>query len=511
MPSYIVTSPDGKKFRVNAPEGASQEQVMSYAKAQFATQPSLKTKNPAEYDTASPEFQARYGAKPPNAGVQIAGNVARMGAQGLAALPLAAADAGVAIRNMLQPKPKQNLSGLITGKQPKQDQYELPSTTWNRELSNLIPAPTGLGALNEVLGAGVVGGRLPVPGAASQAPAAFQRPASQALATLQRSQARGYVVPPATSNPTATNKVLEGIAGKLTTAQMASAKNQSVTTNLAKQAIGLPEDAPLTLDSIKAVRAEAGKAFEAVRKAGRIPSDEQYRSALVNLTSKYKGAANDFGKLAKNQDVEDIFNSLNQKSFDADSAVDMIRILRDNADEAFRAGKGQAGKAYKEASNILESAIERHLQRGGKQSVEMLQNFRQARQLIAKTYTVERAFNPATGNVSGTKLGAQLTKGKPLSGELRAAGEFAQAFPKAAREFNESLPGISPLDFYASGGVSAMSGSPKYLLYPFLRQGTRSAILSKYGQKLAVPNGPRVPSNQFAGLTANALALLGQQ
>lgn len=38
MPQYEVTSPDGKTWEVNAPEGATQEQVLAYAKQQWAAQ-----------------------------------------------------------------------------------------------------------------------------------------------------------------------------------------------------------------------------------------------------------------------------------------------------------------------------------------------------------------------------------------------------------------------------------------------------------------------------------------
>lgn len=63
MPSYVVTSPDGKKYRVNAPDGATQDQVLAYAQQQFAApKPDLKAQNPAEYDPASPEYKAKYGA-----------------------------------------------------------------------------------------------------------------------------------------------------------------------------------------------------------------------------------------------------------------------------------------------------------------------------------------------------------------------------------------------------------------------------------------------------------------
>jgi len=39
MPDYEITSPDGKKFVVTAPEGATQEQVLTYAQEQFSSAP----------------------------------------------------------------------------------------------------------------------------------------------------------------------------------------------------------------------------------------------------------------------------------------------------------------------------------------------------------------------------------------------------------------------------------------------------------------------------------------
>jgi hypothetical protein len=58
-------------------------------------------------------------------------------------------------------------------------------------------------------------------------------------ATLAETQAAGYALPPSQIAPTLPNRVLEGFAGKLTTAQQASAKNQNVTNTLIKREIGL--------------------------------------------------------------------------------------------------------------------------------------------------------------------------------------------------------------------------------------------------------------------------------
>jgi hypothetical protein len=39
MADYDITAPDGRKFRISAPDGASQDQVLAYAKDQFAKMP----------------------------------------------------------------------------------------------------------------------------------------------------------------------------------------------------------------------------------------------------------------------------------------------------------------------------------------------------------------------------------------------------------------------------------------------------------------------------------------
>ena len=35
MPAYKVTAPDGKTYTVNAPDGASQDDVMAYVQANY--------------------------------------------------------------------------------------------------------------------------------------------------------------------------------------------------------------------------------------------------------------------------------------------------------------------------------------------------------------------------------------------------------------------------------------------------------------------------------------------
>jgi hypothetical protein len=52
MPTYQITSPDGREFEVNAPDGASQVQVMNYAKSQFGSIPKTEPQAPKETSLA---------------------------------------------------------------------------------------------------------------------------------------------------------------------------------------------------------------------------------------------------------------------------------------------------------------------------------------------------------------------------------------------------------------------------------------------------------------------------
>jgi len=157
-----------------------------------------------------------------------------------------------------------------------------------------------------------------------------------------------------------------------------------------------------------------------------------------------------------------------------------MAMLRDKADEAYRAGKNELGKGYKTISKAIEDLMEKEL------SGDALQKFRDARTLIAKTHTVEGAFNPSSGNVVATKLAGQLAK-KPLSGELRTAAQFGQAFPKAAQDIVDS-GSVSNLGTLVSSGAALATHNPWYLGWLFGRQGARNFLLSNPGQAMAVPS-----------------------
>lgn len=315
-------------------------------------------------------------------------------------------------------------------------------------------------------------------------------------AALREGQKAGYVVPPATSNPTFANNLLEGAAGKLTTAQLASVKNQSITNGLVNKEFGLPQDAPVTHEAMEQIRSAQSPAYEAIKQVPDIAFGPTYDAELNKLgatSNKITSALPNF-KSTGSQEVQALVDSLRPAGgkMDGETAVELSKVLRSESSNyqmaADRANDPQArtlARAYRGAGEAVENAIEDHLNNIGQP--ELAQNWDDARRTIAKTYSVQNALDGA-GNVDATKLGKQLLKGKPLSGNLETAANFALAFPKAARNLKESAPGISPLDVYAGAALDAASGNHIGLAAGPGRMFTRSALLSKIGQKLAIPS-----------------------
>jgi hypothetical protein len=313
-----------------------------------------------------------------------------------------------------------------------------------------------------------------------------QAPSPQLTQSIQQARDLGYVIPPTQANPSLLNRVIEGVAGKASTAQNASARNQQITNELAAKSLGLPKDTPITPEVITSLRTKAGEAYTNLGLSGQVIPDKSYIKALDDIAKPYVTAMQGFPD-APPSPVLNLVQSLKSPSFDASSAVEKIKQLRTSADDAFRSGNSDIGKASKKAADAIENALEVHLGKTGQ--TDLLNKFRDARQLIAKTYSIEKAANTTTGTIDAKKLAAQLQKGKPLSGELKSIAQFSQAFPKAsqATEGMGSLPQFSPLDYFAGviGGASTGGlGATAALARPALR----SAALSSPVQNRLIPS-----------------------
>jgi len=331
----------------------------------------------------------------------------------------------------------------------------------------------------------VLGGAIP---AAGQLPSMLRgkQPSQQMVDAITKARDLGYVIPPTQANPSALNRFMEGVAGKISTAQNASARNQEITNKLAAKALGLADDTAITPQVLADLRSTAGDAYKNLGLSGQVITDKSYLNALDDIAKPFVVASKGFPN-ATPSPVLDLVESLKSPSFDATAAIEKVRQLRTAADDAFRSGNTDVARASKSAATAIENALEGHLSKTNQ--TDLLNKFRDARQLIAKTYSVEKAANPTTGTIDAKKLAAQLQRGKPLSKELKDIAQFSQAFPKASQttEAMGSLPQLSPLDYAAGliGGVSTGGAGAGAIL---ARPALRAIALSSPVQNRLLPN-----------------------
>lgn len=544
MPIYTLEGPDGKKYRIEGPEGATADQLAAVIQSGSSKEQRVAAQREADRKTYDPtngmsgteKFLAGVGKAAMDVargagqmvGLVDRADVAESRQRDAALMNTGAGAAGNFAGNVAVLAPTALIPGAntVTGAGVIGAVAGLlqPSTSTTETIANI-----GLGGVGGAVGQKVAN---TLPGLAQQysqsaKDAAAQKTAetAQKFAAAAKGNQLGYVTSPADLNPGFLSEVLSGLSGKVKTAQVASQRNQAVTDRLARQALGLADDAPLTPDVLQALRNQAaGSGYSPIRQAGQIAADADYTKALDAIASQYQGAARSFPGAAKNP-VLDMVEGLRSPAFDAGDGLDMVKVLRETADKAYRSGDTGLGKASKAAAEAIESQIDRALTATGNK--DALTAFREARKQIAKTYSVQKALNSETGSISAPKLATELSKGRPLSGELRDVAEFATAFPKASQALKEAPKAVSPLDFAFAVGSAVSTGNPLALLAVGARPAARSVLLSGPVQRAALTPGfapsvasrlaPAALDNQIfrllaapSGITAG-IALQGQQ
>jgi hypothetical protein len=308
---YEVTSPDGRKFEVNAPEGASQDDVLSYAQKQFTAKPAAeRPADPMEGIGTGQRVLEGVGHGMMNLARGVGQRLGMVTPEEVAAArkvdePLLNTTAGTAGSMMgtlagVAPTmfiPGANsvggaaaVGGMLGALQP---------TTADESVLKNVGVGAALGGVGQYgLGkaAGYIGNKFDASKAKAAADAARNGVRDQTLAEVQGA---GYVVPPSQAGAGVAARVLEGVSGKYKTNQAMAVKDQNLTNQLARKALGLSEDEPLTREAMRGVRERAYQAgYAPLANMGRVETDAAYQGALDNIMSKYEGAAADFPGIA---------------------------------------------------------------------------------------------------------------------------------------------------------------------------------------------------------------------
>lgn len=304
--------------------------------------------------------------------------------------------------------------------------------------------------------------------------------------TIKQSIDAGYAIPPSQAGGTRWQKFQEFIGGKPKTEQEAQFKNQTITNNLVKKYLGLSESDNLGTDAIQAVKELHNPTYEKVSKLPEIKTTTSEK--VFDSFGLPKGTQSTTKVILPSG--QQLLDDLKQIRADSKGYWDFWKRTGDPATLK------QAIKLDNEAS-LLENKLEQ-LAKIHKQP-ELINELKNARRELAKAHTVNKAMNPATGDISANIFSSMLGK-VPLTGEAKTIANYAKAFPKIARvpTTGEPTP-FTLLDTALAAHGFGYGNVPETVLpllrYParwnILREGTQKAIANQQGKPTI--NQPYVP------------------
>ena len=319
---------------------------------------------------------------------------------------------------------------------------------------------------------------------------------------------------PTDVDPSVISRAYSAAAGPRGPEALALANKPRVT-EIAKTELGLGPTTSLTSEAYSTARANLAKPYDEVRKLPTMVADE---TALKNLNDLRK---ND--KLIGGEGVAKKVNKLvddavakTQAGLTGAEVLENVRALRADAKKIY--GNQNAtpkqvavADANLAIANQLESMIESNIT-----NPKLLDQFRDARQKMARTYVYEGATDFNTGMVDVSKLARITAKDNALTGDIAALGKIAGNFPDvftttAASKFYD-LPRLTRSGL--GGATGALFGSPFGVPGSIIGMAAGTA-LGEFGgglaaKRMASPKYQagltlqdyRIPTNQLAAAAA---------
>lgn len=506
MADFIVTNPQGQKFKITAPDGATQEQVLAYAQQQFAQKPQAPQPQPEGSALAgTAEGASNVGAHAVEAPITgLAGLVGLV--KGAFTHGETAADQSQKYMENTQQfldKPRFTIGTPSVGVKTDAANYAV-----QKAASDFVGAPaTGLAALyrathknipasgpeaqkeaRDTTYLNVAGNVLPLLLGAGRV--AEKAPATVTETPVTHALNLGYKLKPSETGVAPVGRLVEGLSGSSKLETAAALKNQKVTNGLAAEAIGLPKETALTPSVLKDARAPYNAVYQEVSKVGQIPTDKAYQADISGIGQ----TPGESFPGAQNPAIANLKQAYSVPEFNSADAVQHIRQLRASANKNIRApfapDQNALGYAQKHIADAIEAQIERHASDPNSGvSPDLVKRFQSARQNLAKINTVENSLYKNTTDVSAKALAKAANKGVPLSGKLADIAKVAENFPNVTRDA-KALKNNVPINILEGigGGYGLYAHNPYVFGAMVTRPALRAGMLSKAYQSSMLPH-----------------------
>jgi hypothetical protein len=334
-------------------------------------------------------------------------------------------------------------------------------------------------------------------------------PQIDAIAEAQRLK---IALNPADIEPSAISRAYSAVAGPRGPEALTQVNRPRVT-EIAKNELGLDPTASLTSDlPFNDARAKLAAPYDEVRKLPTMVADETALKNLNDLRRNDKLIGGEGVAKKVNKLVDDAV-AKTQAGLTGAELLDNVRNLRADAKKIYNNQNATpkqiaVADANLAIANQLESMLESNIS-----NPKLLDQFRDARQKMARTYVYEGATDFNTGMVDVSKLARITSKDNALTGDIASLGKIAGNFPdvfstSAASKFYD-LPRLSRSGLAGSMGALAGSyfgGTPGLIIGGLASSGLGELAGAAAARRMASPSyqaglnlrDMRLPVNQLA-------------
>ena len=260
------------------------------------------------------------------------------------------------------------------------------------------------------------------------------------IEAAQEANRLGINLNPAASNPTMRNRLKEAMVGGEDLDKAIAESNKAQWGRIAKNELGLPETETLSPAAYAKARQAANKPYEDIKKIGNFVADEDTITALNDLRQSEAliGGEATKGTIDK---LIDSAVSRTQGGLTGKDLLDNISNLRKDARTIYKkTDLSPEQRAVADANigiaNALEGLVEKNLAGNPK----LLEQFREARTKMAKSYAYENATDMNTGILDPLKIAQLTAKDNALTGDIAAIGKIAGNFPETVSTTPRGLP-----------------------------------------------------------------------
>ena len=320
---------------------------------------------------------------------------------------------------------------------------------------------------------------------------------------------------PADIDPSISSRAYSAAAGPRGPEALAEVNRPRVN-EIAKNELGLDPTVSLTSDvPFNDARAKLAAPYDEVRKLPTMVADETALKNLNDLRRNDKliggeGVAKKVNKLVDDAIVK------TQAGFTGSELLDNVRNLRSDAKKIYNNQNATpkqlaVADANLAIANQLESMLESNIS-----NPKLLDQFRDARQKMARTYVYEGATDLNTGMVDVSKLARITSKDNALTGDIASLGKIAGNFPDvftttAASKFYD-LPRLSRSGLAGGGGalIGSQFGLTGSIVGGLIGGGLGEGVGALAAKRIASPGYQaglklqdfRIPTNQLAAAAA---------